>query len=92
LDQELLLVDFLASHPLNHVFRSRAVSLDLPYVFLADGEQQEMELDKSFDFGPYIQMAQKFATAGLDGLKKLHEKGKARRQKRRNRWKSRIGM
>jgi hypothetical protein len=37
-------------------------------------------------------MAQTIATAGLDGLKKLHENGKERRQKRRNRWKSRLGM
>jgi hypothetical protein len=66
--------------------------LDLPYEFLADGEHQEMELDKEFEFGPLIEMAQTIAAAGLDGLKKLRENGKKRRKKRRARWKSRLGM
>jgi hypothetical protein len=80
----------LLTHSLFH--RSCIISLDLPYTFLADGEQQEMELDEGFDFGPLMQMAKTLATAGLDGLKKLHANGKARRQRRRNRWKSRFGM
>lgn len=66
--------------------------LDLPYGFLADGEQQEMQIDPDFDFGPYVEMVQAFAVAGLEGLKKLHEHGKERRRRRRNRWKNRLGL
>ena len=66
--------------------------LDLPYGFLADGKQEQMELDEDFDFGPLLQMARAIASAGLEGLTKLHEKGKARRHRRRNRWKKRLGM
>ena len=66
--------------------------LDLPYSFLADGEQQEMQIDPEFDFGPYVEMVQAFAKAGLDGLKNLHQKGKERRHRRRNRWKNRLGL
>lgn len=66
--------------------------LDLPYWFLADGEQQEMKLEPDFEFGPLITMATSFASAGLAGLAQLHEAGKTRRKNRRNRWKSRLGM
>lgn len=66
--------------------------LDLPYSFLADGQQQTMELDQDFEFGPLIEMAENFAKFGLDGLKKLREEGKERRKKRFNRFKSRFGL
>jgi len=66
--------------------------LDLPYSFLADGQHQTMELDKDFDFGPLIKMAENFAKFGLDGIKKLRAEGKERRKKRFNRFKSRFGL
>lgn len=87
----------MASHPFCSILIERdcchsGTILDLPYGFLADGEQQEMEVDPEFDFGPYLEKVQAIAEAGLEGLKKLHEKGKARRQSRRNRWKNRLGL
>ena len=66
--------------------------LDLPYGFLADGSQSTMTLDEDFQFGPILELAQAFASMGLEGLKELHEKGKRRRQRRRNRWKKRLGI
>ena len=66
--------------------------LDLPYEFLADGKHETMTLDEDFDFGPIMELAQAFATMGLQGLMQLHEKGKRRRQRRRDRWKKRLGM
>lgn len=64
--------------------------LDLPYGFLADGQQETMEMDPDFDFGPYMDMVSNFAQGGFDALKKLHEEGQARRRRRRNRWKNRL--
>lgn len=64
--------------------------LDLPYGFLADGQQETMEVDPDFDFGPYLDMVSNFAQGGFDALKTFHEEGKARRRRRRNRWKSRL--
>lgn len=63
-------------------------SLDLPYAFLADGTQEEIEMDPEFDFGPLMQIAQ----MGYEGLMKLHAQGKERRKKRRNRWAKRFGL
>jgi hypothetical protein len=34
--------------------------LDLPYVFHADGEEEEMTLNSEFDFAPLMQMAAQF--------------------------------
>lgn len=34
--------------------------LDLPYTFVADGEQEEMTLSEGFDFGPLLSMAAAF--------------------------------
>ena len=34
--------------------------LDLPYTFVADGEQEEMTLSEDFDFGPLLSMAAAF--------------------------------
>jgi len=62
--------------------------LDLPYYFLADGQQQEMTLDQDFDFGPYLAILQ----SGLEGLKKFRENNKDRRKQRRNRWKKSLGF
>ena len=31
--------------------------LDLPYIFVADGESTEMKLDENFNFGPFLQLA-----------------------------------
>ena len=64
--------------------------LDLPYGFLADGVQEEMELDEGFDFGPLIELASGFASAGFAGLKQLHESGAAKIMKRKDRWASRF--
>lgn len=66
--------------------------LDLPYHFLADGQQQEMEVDPDFDFGPLLGMVTSFAQAGFAGLKALHEQGKERRKKRRAWIKNRLGF
>ena len=66
--------------------------LDLPFEFLADGKQTAMTLDEDFQFGPIIELAQAFASMGLEGLVKLHEQRKRRRQRRRNRWKKRLGI
>ena len=66
--------------------------LDLPYGFLADGQQQEMELDEDFDFGPLLKMALEIAGAGIEGIKQFRANNQARRKKRRNRWKNRLGM
>ena len=66
--------------------------LDLPYFFVPNGEQSTMTLDEDFQFGPILELAQAFASLGLEGLKELHEKGKRRRQRRRNRWKKRLGI
>ena len=64
--------------------------LDLPYIFLGDGMQQEMVADPNFDFAPLIQMVNTFAKMGFEGLKKLHEKGKVRRKKEREWIKNRL--
>lgn len=37
--------------------------LDLPYTFVADGEQEEMTLSEDFDFGPLLSMAAAFMAA-----------------------------
>jgi hypothetical protein len=34
--------------------------LDLPYVFVADGTQDQMGVQPDFDFSPLIQLAQNF--------------------------------
>ena len=62
--------------------------LDLPYSFLADGQQEAMELDPEFDFGPLLQLAQ----MGLEGLKQFREANKGRRKARRQRWAKRLGI
>jgi len=66
--------------------------LDLPYIFLADGEQQEMTADPDFDFGPLLQMATSFASAGFEGLKDLRSTLKNRRKKRGGFLKKRLGF
>lgn len=71
---------------------SSGTILDLPFVFLADGMQQQMEADPDFEFGPLLSMLSSFAEAGFEGLKKLHEAGKARRKKRRQWLKNRLGF
>jgi len=38
--------------------------LDLPYVFVADGQQEEMTLQPDFDFGPLLAMFQSFVQSG----------------------------
>jgi hypothetical protein len=64
----------------------------LPYGFLADGNQEEMELDEEFDYGSVLKMAANFAETGFEGLKNFHANRQERRRKRRNRWKKRLGM
>jgi hypothetical protein len=55
--------------------------LDLPYGFLVDGQQEEMQMNEEYDFGPLI-----------EGLKAFHERGMARRKKRRaRRFANRLG-
>ena len=66
--------------------------LDLPYAFLADGTMEQMEVDPEFDFAPYLQMVQAYASAGLAGLKQLHEAGKARRKNRRALFRKHLGL
>ena len=66
--------------------------LDLPYVFLADGMQEQIQADPDFDFGHMLGMVNSFAEAGFVGLKKLHEKASKRRKKRRQWVKSRLGF
>jgi hypothetical protein len=34
--------------------------LDLPYSFVADGQQEEMEVAEDFDFGPLLSLAEQF--------------------------------
>ena len=66
--------------------------LDLPYEFKADGQQEAMELDPDFEFGPLLQLASNLASAGVEGIKKFREANKNRRKARRQRWKNRLGM
>mmetsp|Transcript_5515 Transcript_5515/g.10715 ORF Transcript_5515/g.10715 Transcript_5515/m.10715 type:complete len:325 (-) Transcript_5515:92-1066(-) len=66
--------------------------LDLPYLFLADGMQEQMQPDPDFDFGPLITMVSSFAKLGFEGLKKLHKQGKVRRKKERQWLKNRLGL
>lgn len=66
--------------------------LDLPFIFLADGEQQEMMADPDFDFGPLMEMVASFASNGFEGLKDLRSKLKQGRKKRRNFLKQRLGF
>lgn len=41
--------------------------LDLPYTFVADGEQENMEAAPEFDFGPLLQLAQQLAMSQMGG-------------------------
>ena len=41
--------------------------LDLPYVFYADGEDEEMHLAEDFDFGPLLTLAASFLAAQQGG-------------------------
>lgn len=41
--------------------------LDLPYVFVADGEQEEMQLQDSFDFAPLLSLAAAFIASQQKG-------------------------
>ena len=66
--------------------------LDLPYLFLADGKMQKMQLDPDYNFHPLIQAVADFAKAGVDGIVKLHEKGVQRRRKRRAWMKKQLGL
>merc|ERR1711935_677065 len=40
--------------------------LDLPYVFVADGESDEMRVSDDFDFGPLLSMAQQMMQQNPD--------------------------
>eukprot|EP00977_Amphora_coffeiformis_P009619 scaffold2215_cov162-Amphora_coffeaeformis.AAC.17 len=71
---------------------SSGTILDLPYLFLADGMQEQMQPDPDFDFGPLITMVSSFAKLGFEGLKKLHKQGKVRRKKERQWLKNRLGL
>lgn len=71
---------------------SSGTILDLPYLFLADGLQEQMQPDPEFDFGPLINMVSSFAKAGFEGLKTLHKHGKLRRKKKRQWLKNRLGL
>ena len=66
--------------------------LDLPYIFLADGQQEEMEADPDFDFGPLMSLVNSFADGGFDEMFKLAKSGAARRQKGRAFLKKRLGF
>lgn len=79
-------------HLLTLLSISSGTILDLLYLFLADGRQEQMQPDPDFDFGPLISMVSSFAKAGFEGLKKLHEQGKTRRKKERQWIKSRLGF
>lgn len=62
--------------------------LDLPFIFLADGMQQQMEADPDYDFGPVMSMVTSFAQAGFEGLKTI-----AKNRKKRRQWlKSKLGF
>jgi hypothetical protein len=41
--------------------------LDLPYTFVADGEQEEMAVSQEFEFGPLMQMAAAFMASKQGG-------------------------
>jgi hypothetical protein len=41
--------------------------LDLPYVFIADGQSEEMVLSPDFDFGPLLSLFQKFMASQAAG-------------------------
>jgi hypothetical protein len=41
--------------------------LDLPYVFAADGEEEEMHLQESFDFAPLLAFAAAFMASQQAG-------------------------
>jgi hypothetical protein len=41
--------------------------LDLPYTFVADGEQEEMAVNQDFDFGSLMQMAAAFMASQQGG-------------------------
>lgn len=41
--------------------------LDLPYTFVADGEQEEMTLQEDFDFAPLLKLAAAFLAAQKAG-------------------------
>jgi hypothetical protein len=41
--------------------------LDLPFTFVADGEQEEMAVSQDFDFGPLMQMAASFMASQQGG-------------------------
>lgn len=44
--------------------------LDLPFQFVADGEQEQMEAVQDFDFGPLLSLAQDLFSGGeIDGGK-----------------------
>lgn len=66
--------------------------LDLPFIFLADGQQEEMMADEDFDFGPLLSFVNSFAESGFQGLKGLAKSGAANRQKRRGFLKKRLGF
>ena len=62
--------------------------LDLPFIFLADGMQQQMQADPDFDFGAISSLVGAFAEVGLEGLKKI-----GKRAKKRSKWlKNRLGL
>ena len=41
--------------------------LDLPFTFVADGEQTEMKMDENFDFGPLLKLAAAYMAAQAAG-------------------------
>lgn len=51
-----------------------------------------MEVDEEFDYGPILKMTESFLQSGFDGLKNFHAQRREIRQKRRNRWKNRLGL
>jgi hypothetical protein len=41
--------------------------LDLPFTFVADGEQQEMKMEEGFDFAPLLTLAAAYMATQADG-------------------------
>jgi hypothetical protein len=66
--------------------------LDLPYVYLADGKQDTMDVQEDFDFGPFISLLETFTGQGVEGLANLVGRAKKRSVKRRAWIKNRLGF
>jgi hypothetical protein len=66
--------------------------LDLPYVYLADGKQDDMEVQEDFDFGPFLSLLETFGVSGVEGLANLVGRAKKRSVKRRAWLKNRLGF